>query len=374
MSDTTNPTHEPIDEFETLGRRAGAELRNTPPPGALDQVSRSAANHRRRLAGAAIVGVAALVAVVAVFAARRDDAPVAATTDAVIAYQEDLGGRIEIFRVRMNGDDRRSLGADVPGGNQVNPDWSPDGSRVVFGAANGTREDVWLVDADGSDPELLVPCTDTCLALLEPVWSPDGRQVMFSRLDVVDGVGRGTLETIDMSTREITVVATAEPGTFFAGQRWAPTGDRVVLEVVTASAADFSDEPSDVLLHVLDLTTSPPTSTPITEAGFWTVTADWSPDGTTIVYAARPTIDSTRTDLFLAAPDGTNTRRLTTLTADGGEGAEPTFSPDGSVVVFVASLDGQEGVLAQVPVTGGEITPAGNDSFRRGNHPDLTPA
>lgn len=374
MSDTTHTTDQPFDDFETLGRRAGAELRHAPPDGSLSSIERRAAHQRRRGGAAAIVTAVVVIGVVAALVVRRDDSPAATSVDALIAYQEDLGGRIEVFTVHMDGSDRRSIGAAVTGGNQVNPDWSPDGSQVVFGAANGTREDIWMVDADGSDPELLVPCTDTCEALLEPTWSPDGRTVMFSRLEVVDGVGRGTLETIDMATREITVVATAEPGTFYAGQRWAPTGDRVVLEVVTASAADFSGEPSDVLLHVLDLTTSPPTSTAITEPGFWTVTADWSPDGTTIVYAARPTADGTRTDLFLTAPDGTNTRRLTTLAASGGEGAEPTFSPDGSVVVFVASLDGLEGVLAQVPVTGGEITPAGNDSFRRGNHPDLTPA
>lgn len=60
------------------------------------------------------------------------------------------------------------------------PIWSPDGRRVVFGRASGRGlQDFWVVDADGSSPELLLadagPRNDTPgLA-----WSPDGDEVAF---------------------------------------------------------------------------------------------------------------------------------------------------------------------------------------------------
>lgn len=49
------------------------------------------------------------------------------------------------------------------------PDWSPDGSQIVFQRA----DQVYLMEADGSNPRFLVKGTT-------PRWSPDGRWVIFS--------------------------------------------------------------------------------------------------------------------------------------------------------------------------------------------------
>ncbi|HKE00692.1 MAG TPA: hypothetical protein VKE69_06760, partial [Planctomycetota bacterium] len=36
------------------------------------------------------------------------------------------------------------------------PDWSPDGTRIAFGVAEGSKRSLWTIDADGSRPRRLV--------------------------------------------------------------------------------------------------------------------------------------------------------------------------------------------------------------------------
>lgn len=67
------------------------------------------------------------------------------------------------------------------------PDWSPDGNRIVFERTTGQtsrgfeRTFVYVVNADGSGLRRLVSGAD-------PVWSPDGRRIAFAK--------RGSLYTI----------------------------------------------------------------------------------------------------------------------------------------------------------------------------------
>jgi Tol biopolymer transport system component len=77
------------------------------------------------------------------------------------------------------------------------PDWSPDGQRIVFvsqpdigmgpGGSGSELEKlaadrrIWVMDADGSDQR---PLTDDPAYRDEhPQWSADGSQILFARLD-----------------------------------------------------------------------------------------------------------------------------------------------------------------------------------------------
>jgi TolB protein len=59
------------------------------------------------------------------------------------------------------------------------PDWSPDGSRIVFaGKSRLERWAVYSIDADGSDRERISPLDGWAFA---PRWSPDGRMIAFTQ-------------------------------------------------------------------------------------------------------------------------------------------------------------------------------------------------
>lgn len=58
------------------------------------------------------------------------------------------------------------------------PEWSPDGTRIAFTSDRMDFDDIWLIDANGSNPLRLTsgPKIDE-----RPDWSPDGSRIAFSR-------------------------------------------------------------------------------------------------------------------------------------------------------------------------------------------------
>ncbi len=73
------------------------------------------------------------------------------------------------------------------------PRYSPDGTRIVFISDRGGADNVWVANADGSDPR---PLSNERLAtMFSPVWMPDGRAVVVS---ATDGAGVAELWRYDV--------------------------------------------------------------------------------------------------------------------------------------------------------------------------------
>jgi dipeptidyl aminopeptidase/acylaminoacyl peptidase len=59
---------------------------------------------------------------------------------------------------------------------EIQPQYSPDGSRIVFASDRSGPTEIWMCNNDGSDP---VPLTSLGSKSGSPRWFPDGRRIVF---------------------------------------------------------------------------------------------------------------------------------------------------------------------------------------------------
>ena len=114
----------------------------------------------------------------------------------------------------------------------VFPDFSPDGSQLVFSAEpdGGGNTDLWQVPTDGGEPTQLTDTSDTLEEY--PVWSPDGRTVLFVR--IAGDFSSGQLWTKDIATGEETQL-TFDPTFKDQTPDWNPDGTASRTQPMTTS-------------------------------------------------------------------------------------------------------------------------------------------
>lgn len=206
--------------------------------------------------------------------------------------------------------------------------WSPDGSQVAFWRARHEGAGIWVADADGADPKLVLP-TDLSIGAIG--WSPDGSQLAFIGIDIVGFSGPDAEMPSDLFTMgadggHLTKVDEQGPITDFD---WSPTGDRFVVERLF----DLGNGATGTDLSVMDATGG--NEIPLTADG---VSSDptWSPDGSTIVFV-QTDHDRFQKDLYAISPDGSSPRRLT---RDGLLVEDPVWAPDGAQIAFARLRQG----------------------------------
>jgi Tol biopolymer transport system component len=93
---------------------------------------------------------------------------------------------------------------------QCCPQWSPDGSRILFGDPAGS---LWLINPDGSNlSEIFAGGADNGYAI-SAAWSPDGSHIVFALDSGPDPFGHPPNEVIVINadgTGATTVIATKD--------------------------------------------------------------------------------------------------------------------------------------------------------------------
>jgi Tol biopolymer transport system component/DNA-binding winged helix-turn-helix (wHTH) protein len=188
---------------------------------------------RRRLGAAGVVLLAAVAAIVAwrgspttngatsshaepiplTFEGGLQTDPSFSFNGAWIAYASDSGGNFDIWIRRLSGGEPVQVTHDEAADYQ--PDWSPDGSRLVF-RSERAGGGLFIVPMTGGAAKRI---SDSGY---RPRWSPDGRQILFAER-VVTGLNLN-LQVIDLDSG--TVHRCAETGSGAFG--WQPNSSTVL--------------------------------------------------------------------------------------------------------------------------------------------------
>ena len=228
------------------------------------------------------------------------------------------------------------------------PAWSPDGTAIAFDSLNNTIHtwaQVMVMGPEGQNPHVL---TDSYAGFndggdqnSDPSWSPDGKKIAFvfspgggQNFDVytmnADGSGRAPAFAAPNATYEgypAWAPAPAAPST--------PTNGRIVYDEMTpavggGTATDvFSANPDGT--HVRQLTNQPGR-----DEG-----AQYSPDGTKIVWGSDGGNASGPMHIWVMNSDGTG---ATQLTPGSTSDSSPAYSPDGSQIAFARSNGGDSDI------------------------------
>ncbi len=209
------------------------------------------------------------------------------------------------------------------------PAWSPDGSRLAFLRATDGPAQLWLLPTAGGEPEQL---TTLPLGAGTPVWSPDGSRIAFTApVDL-----HATPDDDDRAR---------------ARRRSAPiVTDRIDYQ---ADGAGFL---RTIRQHVHVLDPDDRSCRQLTDGDWHAGDPSWSPDGTTLAFAAASDPDA---DLMMRAPvhlvevDGPSSapRRVgpADIMASGGQ-----WAADGAALFVTATTDGPVGhtrLLRIAPLT-----------------------
>jgi len=230
-----------------------------------------------------------------------DGARLAFLSDRTDPDLADADYRADIFTMRPDGSDVRQVTDGI--GYSSTPAWSPDGGLIAFAADRGsypTQEGIFVIRPDGTGLRRVTTLRASSVYQESPRFSPDGSRLVFTEY-------RGGTEQ-----------------KFFHRPGGNLVGEQSALFVVNVDGSQLRQ---------------------ITPWGTRVGDADWSPDGTRLVFeTVTEHIGNTASVMLVDA----NGKHLKALTKDAGltgignccaaltfeASFDPVWAPDGSKVLF----------------------------------------
>lgn len=241
----------------------------------------------------------------------------------LLLFTGDAGKHSQLFAIAPDGTQLRQI--THLSGDNLQGAWSPDGARIAFERDFAKSGGLYVMRADGAAPKRLSPRADTFAG--EPAWSPDGRQIVFGV--TIPKRCQAHLSLIDPGGRHVRSIRTthgcSDAAGYDAGASFAPDGKRLVFF--------HKRHPGSAAIFVIG----------VNGRGLERLTSysgdyanpSWSPDGTKIVFDSYTDAKPGRSaNLFTARPDGSGLTQLTHLTGGQLQAFGPVWSPDGTQIAY----------------------------------------
>jgi hypothetical protein len=207
------------------------------------------------------------------------------------------------------------------------PVWSPDGSKIAFVRKSGAGEDdIWILAVEEGRQTQVTrdPAADS-----QPAWSPDGQWLAFTSLRQADDDQIYVARADGSDAQAVTHV----DGRVRAPS-WSPDGSAIAISVGPSDAGE-------IMTFAIDVDVAPGSPVIAGEARPTHVdpladdsSPTWSPDGSLILFTRRE--PDAAPDLYLL---DVNEDRATALTTTAEGEGKPAWSPDGSRVAYERGSD-----------------------------------
>lgn len=252
-----------------------------------------------------------------------------------IAFVSDRDGKYNIVVMNADGRDQKNLTNNLF--NSLVPAWSPDGKNIAFTSDINNISQIFTMKTDGSDQKQL---THDNASSSSPAWSPDGRQILFiSDRDMVLSDDRIPIsEVYIMNSDGSNQERVTNNRDFERDLSWSPNGDMIAISVNPRSASGvyFPEE-----IYLMDL--KGVVQKQLTRFDFYNSYPKWSPNGKLIAFASS---GSGQSKICIMKADGSDQVCLivstnnTDLSSHYVNNISPSWSPDGSHIVFSSNRDG----------------------------------
>jgi TolB protein len=251
-------------------------------------------------------------------------------------------GRKDVVIVDADGFGLRGLG--LQDGLNLLPSWEPDGGGLVFTTYLKGNPDLYRANLDGSSMTRLSGRQGLNTG---GVVSPDGKLVAVT----LSMDGNSEIYLLDRKG-EVVRRLTKDPQ-IDSSPSWSPDGKRLAF----VSARGGSPQ-----VYVMDVDTGDKSARRITFQGNYNQTPDWSSRGDKIAFTARD--ERNVFDVFVV---DVTTNKIDRITQDQGNNEEPSWAPNGRLLVFssdrsgssqlwVSTADGS--MQRQITKEGGYSTPS----------------
>lgn len=228
-----------------------------------------------------------------------------------LVFVSNRTGQWEIYRMNLDGSSVTALTANSPDLNYA-PDWSPDGTQIVYEARRDGNWDIYVMNADGGNQRRLT--TDPAIDRA-PAWSPDGQFIAFS------SDRRGNYDVYVMSADSTNIRSiTGSFATEYAPD-WSPDGQSLVYQ---------SDRTGILQIYRQQINQDDTLALQLTSDAVSKGGAAWNPDGSTIAYYTNVGRDA-GLDIYMVSANGGTAIPL--VVAASNE-AVPSWSWDGRSVYF----------------------------------------
>jgi Tol biopolymer transport system component len=202
---------------------------------------------------------------------------------------------IYIMNSDGSGKTRVSFAGDNTGWN-LQPNWSPDGSKIVYSHGGN----LWVVNADGTNEVSL------SVSGVHPAWSPDGNKIAYHNGGGTPG-GQLWMMNVDGTNQERVDPFTdpSSSGNSVQDMRlgWSPDGTKIAFQ-------SYADQAKASILTLADRSIVTVTGLCPSCQNSSTSFLSWSPDGSKIL--VRCNSQEGRSRICVMDSDGNNTTMIPT--------------------------------------------------------------